>query len=151
MKDSLRLILACVFVCLAVVMWLYPVSTKQYIATRYQSVGVASELPNYVGLALKLYNVSKNTLPLLTLLGAICIYADLKIAMLVYACLVVLIGGCLHIPDETRGADAHTLEEAEKFAFSLVLFFCLLLCISFEPNAAESATDSTNVPDYAKG
>ena len=139
MREHLRMALVCVFVGLAILVVVDPAETKHYASVRYESlmghIGKWVHVPatKIKDVFMPMPSIFVFGLSDFLLLGAIAIYADIKLVMIVYAYIVVTAGLLLHIPYDTQPMNEYPVNQSRKLIFTLAICFCILICIGQTP------------------
>ncbi len=150
MTLVLRGALALLFVGVAAMVFMFPRDTEVYVSSRYSGLRRFvtynfPQLPMPKRLFTNAPDLFMQGIAAIIFIGGLFILLNRKLAIAVYAYLVLTVGGVLHIP-----YDGHTLvAQTRKLIFVFATFFALLTLASREERA-EMVRPARNETEKAK-
>ena len=144
MPVLLRLGLALLFLHVAVITFLYPAAARSYLDTRYRgfynfalsNTTIAAYISNNV--VAKTPASMYKVIALLIALGGVAILLDRKRIIIVYAYLVMILGGAMHMPYTDEHLGHRVVPQTRKLIFVFGVFFALLLLATITHDKSQS-------------
>ena len=149
MTVLLRAALAVLFFCLSILIFLFPAQAKNYLDARYK--GLCQYAFSNSSLALYVPNtvVAKTTtcvykaLSLIIALGGVAILLDHKKAIIVYAYLVMIFGGLLHMPYAQQQLPRTPGSQVRKLLCVFATFCAMLLIATPTQDQSQDTPSNT--------
>ena len=137
MGICLKIFLGIIFSTISIILFIYSEKAEYYIKIRYNGIQkllaeIIFTLPENI-----FNNVPRIFYIILSAImafGSIGIILEIKKVIIVYAYLILVIGGIIHVPYDT----SVFIEQLRKLIFTFAIFFCLLI-------AAHTKTELPNL------